>query len=565
MPCLLGFWKCLGLLVAAATCLVSPARMAELPTVTVTNRVAATVDQRIFGQFLERASWGESGPEAFVDEETGRLPEDIIALMKPMRIPLLRFPGGSDVDYIDWRDLISHAPSRQAVDRPVTIGLTGEPISNRFGLEEFFVLCHQLEAEPLLVVKTLAAVKEEESLEEVAQQAAALVAYCNAPLDADLPGDLAAYPAARAQNGHPDPHGVKLWQVGNELWMIQSTIQEDEALGLTSDEKVAARYIEVLTTIIDAMKAVDPDITILSDGPNRPNSPLSIVASDPAMKQRVDILTDHAYAPGEMEPEQSPGSGSDGWADEDYWKIWTAMPGEFDAKGQNIARRSRYEAFARRSKSAGVTEWNWNGWGDRRLTPQPGFDPLWAAGLGAAGFIHGMLRNAEYIELANQSLLLGHSWDITAIRADPAGISPPGYLPQGLAMLLHARHHGPSLLVSETRNLATYRQTRKLGWADPPGTVALLDVLATGDPNGTVYLHVINRSWEDDLPLRVQRRGFDGDLRSIHRFGWQATPSEHPPIVRDVAGITEGHAVKFDPAEPVLTVPARSMNVYVLK
>ena len=551
MPCLMMSWKCILLLVTMATLLVGCAKQSELPAVMVTNRVLAPVDHRIFGQFLERASWGESGPEAFVDHETGRLPDELVALMKPMRIGLLRFPGGSDVDYIDWRDLISHAPSRKQADRPVTIGHTGGKISNRFGLDEFLTLCNQLDAEPLLVVKMLAAVTGQESLDDVAHQAAAMVAYCNAPLDANLPGNLADYPAARAKNGRRAPHNVRLWQVGNELWMIQATIQKNETLGLTSDEKVAARYIEVLTTIIDAMKAVDPSITILTDGPNRPNSPLSIVASEPAIRRRVDIYTDHAYAPGEMQRDQSPGPDANGWGDEDYWKIWTAMPGEFSADGQNVARRSRYDAFAKRGKRAGVTEWNWNGWGERRLTPEPDFDPLWAAGLGAAGFVHGMLRNAEHVTLANQSMLLGHRWGITAIRADPDGDTPPGYLPQGLAMLLHARNHGQSLLVSETRNIETYSQPRKLGWSDPPGTVAFLDVLATGDADGTVYLHVINRSWDRDLPLRVELSGFDRPITSCRRFGWQATPSEKTPIVRDVKNITDGEAVEFDPADPV--------------
>jgi hypothetical protein len=131
--------------------------------------------------------------------------------------------------------------------------------------------------------------------------------------------------------------------------------------------------------------------------------------------------------------------------------------------------------------------------------------------------------------------------------------------------MLHARNHGSDLLESETANVETYPQPRKMGWGDPPGTVALLDVVATGDADGTVYLHVINRSWDRELPLRVDMQGFDGPMRSVRRFSWQASPSAQKPLVRDVESITEGEAVEFDLTEAVLAVPARSMNVYVFK
>jgi hypothetical protein len=241
------------------------------------------------------------------------------------------------------------------------------------------------------------------------------------------------------------------------------------------------------------------------------------------------------------------------------------MPGQYGPRGQSQARRKRYLTFAGLGKPSGVTEWNWNGWGEKRLEPRPGFDPLWAAGLGASGFIHGMLRNAGSVKLANQSLLLGHNWGITAIRADPTGNTPPGYLPQGLAMLLHARHHGARLLASETAHIETQQQTRKIGWGKPPGTVALLDVLATGNADGVVYLHVINRSWDRDLPLRVVLEGFGREIATVRRFGWQANPSKDMPVVRDVTSITEGEPINLPAGNPVLAVPARSMNVYVLK
>jgi alpha-N-arabinofuranosidase len=43
--------------------------------VVVKDQTLHAVDKRLFGQFLERASWGEPGPEAFADSVTGQLPQ----------------------------------------------------------------------------------------------------------------------------------------------------------------------------------------------------------------------------------------------------------------------------------------------------------------------------------------------------------------------------------------------------------------------------------------------------------------------------------------------------------
>jgi hypothetical protein len=43
--------------------------------VAVKDQTLHRIDRRLFGQFMERASWGEPGPEAFADSVTGQLPQ----------------------------------------------------------------------------------------------------------------------------------------------------------------------------------------------------------------------------------------------------------------------------------------------------------------------------------------------------------------------------------------------------------------------------------------------------------------------------------------------------------
>jgi alpha-L-arabinofuranosidase len=78
----------------------------------VETNVVGTVDDRLFGQFLERPFGGEAGPEHALVPGTNRLQPRVVELMKEMRIPIIRFPGGIDVDYTDWRDMISNVPGR---------------------------------------------------------------------------------------------------------------------------------------------------------------------------------------------------------------------------------------------------------------------------------------------------------------------------------------------------------------------------------------------------------------------------------------------------------------------
>ncbi|MEO0514708.1 MAG: hypothetical protein AAF086_05365 [Planctomycetota bacterium] len=58
--------------------------------ITVTPEVLNPVDDRLFGQFMEVASWGEPGPDAIVDPSTGALPEDVVDLLASMRTPVVR-------------------------------------------------------------------------------------------------------------------------------------------------------------------------------------------------------------------------------------------------------------------------------------------------------------------------------------------------------------------------------------------------------------------------------------------------------------------------------------------
>ena len=61
----------------------------------------------------------------------------------------------------------------------------------------------------------------------------------------------------RARNGHPEPYGVKYWEIGNEIW-------GDWVRGHSD----AATYARNLARYIAAMRAVDPSIKVIAVGDN---------------------------------------------------------------------------------------------------------------------------------------------------------------------------------------------------------------------------------------------------------------------------------------------------------
>ncbi|MBN1459669.1 MAG: hypothetical protein JXA57_09025, partial [Armatimonadetes bacterium] len=228
---------------------------------TVTDRVVGHVDDRLFGQFLERASFGEPGPEAALVPGTRQLQPSVVKLLREMQIPIIRFPGGSDVDYIDWHDLVDNVPGRGEARPETSTGRHGQQITNNFGYDEFLRLCEELETQPLIVLNVREGFVRQRPLEEAARHAAGLVAYCNAPLGAKLPEGMPDWPAVRAKNGHPEPYGVHYFEIGNEVGVFW---KEALVLGL-GDEGTADWYLTCVKTYVEAVRAVDPTVEIIVD------------------------------------------------------------------------------------------------------------------------------------------------------------------------------------------------------------------------------------------------------------------------------------------------------------
>jgi alpha-N-arabinofuranosidase len=562
--------RAIWILFPAALCAsVSCSRTDEPIRVRVDNRALHHVDDRLFGHFMERASWGEPGYDAARVGQTGKLDPRVTAILDTWAVPVIRWPGGGDLQKIDWRDMVDNVPGRSGSRPLFDVSDKHPPLTNRFGVDEFLQLCEQLQAEAMLPVNFQDALAREKPLDAAALLAAGLVAYCNAPLGAELPESMPDWPAIRAKNGHPEPYNVRYFQIGNEVWIYAR--KTFEALGMgqgqATTEQRAAWYLKCFNAYADAMRRIDPHIELITEW-NPVGTKLDAdlhprIWADPAM-DKADWFVRHTYAPWairkvfrdgrEIEPKSL--------SDEQIWNAWVCLPGIDPDTG--LAELGWARPLRAAGRRVAVTEWNWNGWWALPADRRPEFNSELARGVGAAGWLHAFMRLGDVVGMACQSMTVGSRWGITGIRVDPTGQAAPYPLPTGQVTGLYSRYHGNTLLAVQTRNVPHFAQPLEMAGIEPAEKVLALDIVATG-ADDAVYLHVINRSFSDDLTAHIELRGF-GDLAgpaTLHALTGRVRNQPPPGQDRQVAAVTD-RTVPLDGTDLEVTFPKRSVCVLVV-
>ncbi len=142
----------------------------------------------------------------------------------------------------------------------------------------------------------------------------------------------------------------------------------------------------------------------------------------------------------------------------------------------------RADAFAAARKlgyKVAVTEWNWNGGWRGHDREGMALDSLLPRGLGAAGYLHGLMRHADVTDIGTQSMLVGIGWNIAAIGADRDNAAPARMRPTGMATMLYSQHHGDRLMAMESEGVPCYRQPFEMAGIKPAEKVAMVDALVT--------------------------------------------------------------------------------------
>lgn len=198
----------------------------------------------------------------------GMLRPDLLQAVRDLAPPFIRWPGGSFASTYKWKDGIGPQVSRRYTPNVFWGGYSDY---YGFGTDEFLGLCRRLGSEPLIVLPAPGV-----SAEQV-QYAMDWVHYLNDPATTE-------WGKARAKNGHPEPYGVRYFQIDNEPMNN----------GFTPE-----RYAEIVNVYGSRLREIAPEARIIACGQKRSNDLIWSEKVIDLAGKNFDILGVHNY---EYEP-----------------------------------------------------------------------------------------------------------------------------------------------------------------------------------------------------------------------------------------------------------------------
>lgn len=168
----------------------------------------------------------------------GKLRPDLLQSLQALEPTFIRWPGGSYASTYRWNECIGPYASRGYHPNKYWGGYSGY---GGFGTDEFLQLCERLKTDPLIVLAC------PDTRPESVQYAMDWVHYLNDPATTPM-GKW------RAANGHPEPYGVKLFQIENEPMNN----------GLTPEA-----YAAIVNVYAPRLRQEAPGVTIVACGQKR--------------------------------------------------------------------------------------------------------------------------------------------------------------------------------------------------------------------------------------------------------------------------------------------------------
>jgi alpha-N-arabinofuranosidase len=379
----------------------------------------------------------------------GMLRPDLLQALRDLHPPFIRWPGGSFASTYRWKDGIGPQVARRYHPNMIWGGYSDY---YGFGTDEFLGLCRRLKSEPLIVLAAPGAGPEQ------LQYAMDWVHYLNDPPSTEW-GKL------RASNGHPEPYGVRHFQIDNEPMNN----------GFTPE-----KYAEIVNLYGSRLRAIAPNAKIVACGQKRSNDMIWSQKVIDLAGNNFDILGVHNY---EYEP--------------DNFETGLRRIRDYLGKLRDYVRASAHPRI-----EIGVLEWNLSRTYD------------WRAGLHAAGSLILYEELSPALSMSCPALLMRNTTDdptwTSLIYHDHVSWFPGSAYP---VEKLFREHYAERYLASTSgafRDLADRKQffdeiatMKPEDWT--PGTV---DAIATGSADGRrIVIKAVNYAGQrNTLLVRLQGR-----------------------------------------------------------
>ena len=423
------------------------------------------VDKRLFGGFIEhigRAVYeGIYEPDHPKADKNG-FRQDVINLVKKLKIPLIRYPGGNFVSGYNWEDGIG-APD----NRPVRLDLAWKALeTNLIGTNEFVDWCRSVNCEPMLAVNLGTRGPD---------NAKNLVEYCNYTKGT-------YWSELRRKHGYLDPHNIKLWCLGNEMdgpWQIHA--------------KTASEYGRIACEAAKMMKWVDPNIELIVCGSSHRG--MSTFASWEAEVlehtfDHVEYLSIHTYY---GNPENDTAA-------------FLAKSDEMNIFIKEVSSVCDYVAAKKRSDKRIMLSFDeWNVWYRTRdeqkknwVTPKPILEEVYNMedALLVGSMLITLLNNADRVKIACIAQLVNVLAPIMTEKGGKTWVQSIFY------PFLHISTHGKGVVLTSVIDSPAYDCQGK--------SIPYLTIACVYDADkGELKLFAVNRHLKKSLEMIIDLSSFD--------------------------------------------------------
>lgn len=435
------------------------------------------IDPRIYGAFVEHLGRcvysGIFEPGHPTADDRG-FRQDVLALVKELQIPIIRYPGGNFVSGYNWEDGVGPLESR-----PRRLDLAWKVIeTNQFGTLEFAEWAKRAGSEIMMSVNLGT---------RGIDAARSFIEYCNHPSGTYL-SDL------RISHGAREPLNIKTWCLGNEMdgpWQV--------------GHKTAEQYGRIARETAQAMKWVDPRIECVACG--------SSYRAMPTFAYWEDTVLDHAYDYCEYISLHTYYGNQ-----KNDLGTFLARPIDMDLFIKSVvATADHAKARAHSKKTLYLSFDEWNVWyhtmeRDKKL-------PMWSIAppqledvynledaLVAGSMLLTLLRNADRVKIACLAQLVNVIAPIMTQRGGKAWRQTIFY------PFLHCSTYGRGISLNLECVSPTYKNKEF-------GDVPYLDTTATLNPEKEeVTIFAVNRDQEDTLLLEGDLRGLPKNYRVLEHL-----------------------------------------------
>ncbi|HEY4299232.1 MAG TPA: alpha-L-arabinofuranosidase C-terminal domain-containing protein [Candidatus Didemnitutus sp.] len=330
------------------------------------DHAIAEVDPRIYGIFMEPIGFNRPdmkfntlyGPvydPASPRSDSSGFRTDMIEAARELQLTQMRWPGGNFTSSYDWRDGIGPKNAR-----PRRMELAwGVVESNQVGTDEWVQLNHKIGTDNVVCINMGTGTLDD---------ARFWVEYCNAPA-------CTFWSDKRAENGHPEPYGIKYWCLGNEVdgapWII--------------GHKDADDYVKFAVEAAKAMRRSSPGtrLEFIANGSSNYQDNLDWVEWNwkviKGLAGIADYLSIHRY-----------------WDDsKDYYVLMGQRAVDLDQKIEITAGQIKAVADVRKLNPMGISVDEW----------APPFRGGHLSTLALAQYFNAFLRHADVVKMANYTLL----------------------------------------------------------------------------------------------------------------------------------------------------------------